>query len=164
MSLLSTSRAKSAPRNVIVALVAGLVAASAAYATTTQTTGRGELAPGQQKKNFSISGELAVKLYPGQTAPLELTFGNPNNKPIEISKLVVAVSGTSTAACGASNFTVADYSGSYPIVAPPGSSGLSDVVGDPARWPQVSMRNLPTNQDACKGATITLSYSGTATK
>jgi hypothetical protein len=31
-----------------------------------------------------------------------------------------------------------------------------------ARLPQLMMLDLPTNQDACKGVTLTLSYSGSA--
>jgi hypothetical protein len=164
MSLFSTSRAKSAPRRVALALVAALALASAAYATTTQTTGKGELAPGQAKKSFTISGDLAIQLSPGRAAPLDLSFDNPNNKQIEISEVVASIAGTTAPGCAASNFEVGQYSGSYPIPAPPGTSSLSAAVADSTKWPQVRMRNLPTNQDACKGATITLSYSASATK
>ena len=34
----------------------------------------------------------------------------------------------------------------------------------PSSWPTVTMPNLATNQDACKGATFTLGYTGMAVK
>ena len=47
---------------------------------------------------------------------------------------------------------------------PPGSTRLSALVPDSSVWPQVSMHNLPINQDACKNAILALDYSGQATR
>ena len=52
-------------------------------------------------------------------------------------------------------------SGLLPLTVAPGSHSLSSLGATP---PTLKMLNLPTNQDACKGATLTLTYGGQATK
>ena len=43
------------------------------------------------------------------------------------------------------------------------TKSLSDLGIPQAQWPVLTMPDLPTNQDACEGATFTLLYLGTAT-
>jgi hypothetical protein len=40
---------------------------------------------------------------------------------------------------------------------------LSQLGVSPANMPKVQMLDLPRNQDACKSATVSLSYSGSGT-
>jgi hypothetical protein len=47
------------------------------------------------------------------------------------------------------------------VVAIP-ASGHVTLPSGPASAPQVLMKDLPVNQDACKGATFTFTYSGSA--
>ncbi|MEA2192312.1 MAG: hypothetical protein QOI73_2433 [Solirubrobacteraceae bacterium] len=115
---------------------------------------------------FSITGDLATNLSPGVGAPLDLVLTNPHDFDLRITALSVSVRGATTnpGCSGEAGYGVAQFAGTYPVVLAPGSSRLSALVPDSSLWPQVSMRNLPTNQDACKGAVITLDYSGLATR
>jgi hypothetical protein len=115
-------------------------------------------------KSFTISGSLRGTLAPGAPPlPLDLTLANPNNQKLTISNLTVTVGGTSAgAACGPTNFTVTQYSGKFPLnMAARQTASLSQLGAAASALPTVGMRDLPTNQDACKGVTVDLVYSGT---
>ena len=144
--------------------VASLALAGFAAGPVLQAAGVKD-APGQQKRNFTISGNLTTELSPGVSAPLNVNFNNPNQQTLQIEQLVVAVVNTSSASCHPDNFSTTNFSGSYPIPIPSGSSSLSTPVPDSSKWPRVAMVNKPTvNQDACKGVTVNLAYSATASK
>lgn len=115
-------------------------------------------------KPFTVSGNASGPLAPGVTRALAITLTNPNSVAIEVTALSVAVAaGSSNAGCdGPSNLQVtqSDVSSSNPLAIPAGGhvalpSGAVDA-------PEVLMRDLPTNQDACKNATFTFTYSGSA--
>jgi hypothetical protein len=115
---------------------------------------------------FGVGGQLAPRLYPGASAPLDLTLTNPHRFAIRVKRLTVAVrASTSRAGCsGAANFTVGQYAGPYPLTLRPGRTQLSAIVSDSGLWPRLGMRNLPINQDACKDAGLRLDYGGTAVR
>jgi len=115
---------------------------------------------------FRIRGDLSTLLYPGADAPLDLVLTNPYRFDLRIVALNVRVgSRTSSSRCGGdANFSVGQFRGRYPLRLRPGSTRLSAVVADSAVWPRVSMHDLPTNQDACKGVVVSLGYRGTATR
>jgi hypothetical protein len=124
------------------------------------------LESGNTGRGFNISGDLAGRLAPGEAAALDLTLVNPGEQTIRITKLTVEVApATSVPGCsGEANFRVRQASeDGFPVVLPAGSSlTLTDLGFSAEAAPQVEMLNLPVNQDACKGAAITLSYSGAA--
>ncbi|HEY3716613.1 MAG TPA: hypothetical protein VGL39_18965 [Jatrophihabitantaceae bacterium] len=117
-------------------------------------------------KPFTISGNLPGVLAPGMSVPLNLTLTNPNNKPLSITNLTVTVQSVTRAAsatkpCGTADYSVTQYSGPYPLTVPANGSGSLTSLGvAQSSLPKVSMINAPTNQDGCKGATLTLAYSG----
>jgi len=115
---------------------------------------------------FRISGDLSTRLYPGAGAPLDLVLTNPNRFDLRMVALSVRIgSSTSRTRCSADpNYAVAQYSGPYPLRLLPGRTRLSALVESSSSWPRISMRDLPTNQDACKGAVMALTYRGTATR
>ncbi len=116
---------------------------------------------------FAINGSVPQPLSPGAQAPINLSLTNPYNFTLKVFSLGVAVNAATTkAGCsGTQNFQVAQYGGSYPISLPANSTTTLGALGIPTtQWPQLEMLNTSFNQDACKGATITLSYSGTAAK
>ncbi|MFF0343960.1 hypothetical protein [Kribbella sp. NPDC004875] len=128
-----------------------------AYANVTlvlQTSGRA----------FAISGNLTGQLAPGVTRPLDLTLTNPNKKPISVTNLTVALSSVTRTPyavahnlpCGVSDYRITQYAGTYPLTVP--ANGSIAVSGFSA--PQVAMLDTAVNQDGCKGATVTLAYSG----
>jgi hypothetical protein len=121
--------------------------------------------PVSEGNNFTISGDLARPLYPGAVAPLDVVLTNPHAFDIRVNALSVLVAaGTTKPGCsGDANYAVTQYSGHYPLVLHPGNTRLSALVADSADWPQISMHDLPTNQDVCQGAILSLAYGGTAT-
>ena len=112
---------------------------------------------------FQVTGSV-TGLTPGTWSPISLTVTNPNPVAIYVSALTVAVD-TSVDPAGCTSGTnvelqQSNISASLTLVVPAGSS-----VGLPAQGvtrPQIRLRDLPVNQDACKGKSFRLVYSGTA--
>lgn len=112
---------------------------------------------------FTIAGALPGALSPGSSQPLLLTISNPFDFALRVTSLTVTVRpGSSQAGCdGPSNLVVTQSNtsgGSVSIVVPPRGSVTLPAQG--ATTPTVAMLDLPTNQDACKGATFFADYSG----
>ncbi|MEW1819782.1 hypothetical protein AB0323_03175 [Arthrobacter sp. NPDC080031] len=122
-----------------------------------------------QHQPFNISGDPTGLLAPGNAVPINLQLTNPGNSSLNVTGLTVSIAGVTRTAqavannrpCNPSDYVVIQFSGSYPIAAPPGNSSLSGSGIPAARWPQVRMLDTSLNQDGCKGATVQLSYSGT---
>jgi hypothetical protein len=133
--------------------LAGGAAGSAAKADSALGTPKG--------KTFTISGNLTGTLAPGVLArPLNLTLTNPNHQRLSITNLTVTVGGAGV--CGPTNFAVTQYRGSYPLNLAADQTATLTQLGVPtSALPTVGMRDLPTNQDACKGVTVKLGYAGT---
>ncbi len=113
-------------------------------------------------KGFTISGSLIGALAPGITRPLQLTISNPNNKALLLTSLHVSVETASTkAGCdGPTNLqiTQSDASEAHPLSVP--ARGHVVLPAGSVTAPQVLMKDLATNQDACKGASFTFDYTG----
>jgi hypothetical protein len=116
--------------------------------------------------NFRVGGNLTSALYPGVSESLDLTFTNPNPRPITIpagaiTSANIAIS-ANAADCAASNFEVSQgLTVSVTIPAHTTTPASLMSLGIPqADWPVITMVNTNTNQDACEGATLTLHYSG----
>ncbi|HEV2372380.1 MAG TPA: hypothetical protein VGS19_09430 [Streptosporangiaceae bacterium] len=99
---------------------------------------------------FTISGKVGG-LYPGAQRHLTLTVTNHQLYAIVVTSLTTTVSAAS-AACGASNLTVASFSGQLSV---PANGKASTTV-------QVSMAHSAPN--ACQGAVFRLHYSGQAVR
>lgn len=117
-----------------------------------------------ETEDFQIDGDLATTLRPGVDAPLDLELTNPHPFEILVTALDVAIQPETTAPeCSVDeNYAVTQYSGEYPLVLPPGSTDLSSLTSTADELPHVSMHSLPTSQDACQGAELTLDYTGVA--
>ena len=117
-------------------------------------------------RRFTVRGDLAAPLSPGAGGPLDLTLINPNDFGVRIRTLGVRLQATTTKRnCRAdSQYSVRQYTGRYPLVLPPGRARLSTLVREASLWPRIAMRNLRSNQDACKGAVVRLDYTGVATR
>jgi large repetitive protein len=116
-------------------------------------------------KSFSIEGVLSGPLAPGVSRPLALTITNPNTKPIVVTGLQVTVApGSTKAGCdGPANLQVTQSNASSTnTFTVPAKGGKATLPSGSVTAPQVLMKNLATNQDACKGATFTFNYSGSA--
>ena len=124
-----------------------------------------------QAAGFTISGDATSPLAPGLAVPLDLTLANPGPSAIAISGLNANVTGVSapnsgaTRPCTVDDFAVTPFSGAYGFALASGRTTTLSQLGIPAeQWPQLTMLDRPVNQDGCKGASLTLSYSGTSTK
>jgi hypothetical protein len=116
---------------------------------------------------FTMSGSLPSLLTPGSGGTLPLTVTNPYDFPLRVWSLRVTVlAATTLPGCdGAANLQVTQSnaaSGALSITIPALASVTLPAQG--ATAPVVTMRDLPSNQDACKNAAFTLSFSGTGTR
>jgi hypothetical protein len=113
--------------------------------------------------SFTVLGDLGVSLAPGLTGALALTVTNPYDFDLRVTGVTVTVvPGSSNAGCdGPANLQVtqSNASASVPLIVPAHASVTLPAQG--VSSPTVTMRNLPVNQDACKGATFVFSYGGT---
>lgn len=113
---------------------------------------------------FTISGGYGGLLYPGKSADLSVRVANPNGAAILVTSLTVSVQpGSSKAGCdGPGNLTVrqSNVSAANPLSVP--ANGSVTLPSGPVSAPQVTMLNLPTNQDACQGAVYTFVYGGSS--
>jgi hypothetical protein len=116
---------------------------------------------------FGVGGNLTTDLYPGTTEPLDMTFTNPSSVPIEIqpsglTSSNIAVSTSDPTGCPASNFEVTQ--GLQAAITIPADTftpvSLQQLDVSSSDWPAVEMVDTDTNQDACEGVTLTLTYSG----
>jgi len=112
---------------------------------------------------FDISGDVAG-LAPGVARPIVLTLENPSAAAIFVTSVVVEISVDSTPpGCpSATNIALEQASGislSSPIRVP----GHDSVVlrAHPLA-PVITLVDRPWNQDACKGKSFALAYSGSA--
>jgi len=110
---------------------------------------------------IAVEGNLAGQLSPGVSQPLPLTIINPNANAIHVTSLTVtAREHSSKVGCdGPANLqiTQSTFSEGHSLTVPGKGAVTLPQAGFPP--PQVLMLNLPTNQDACKGATFTFDYS-----
>jgi hypothetical protein len=131
-------------------------------ATTTAT-----LVVSTPKGSFTISGGVDGMLAPGVSQPIYLAITNPYNFDISVTNVTVAVQSVSAPnadaahPCTPSDYSVTQFSGAYPMkVKSSRTSTLSGLGLPQSQLPRVGMINRPINQDGCKGADISLKYSG----
>jgi hypothetical protein len=118
-----------------------------------------------EPKPFSIEPRLSSlgALYPGAPAqPLPVVLRNPNPVLILITALWVSVS-TDPAGCDSdTNVALAPSSVSprQPLAVPAG--GAVSLPSASVSAPSIALRDLPANQDACRGAQLPLAFAGEA--
>ena len=118
---------------------------------------------------FTIGGNAPNLFYPGTSEPLDLAITNPFKFAIKVLRVSVTVdpvpakNGAPDPSCpAATNMLVTRPLAATLAVPARSTKSLSDLGVPQAQWPVLTMPDLPTNQDACEGATFTLLYSGTA--
>jgi len=117
-----------------------------------------------EEQPFTISGSVSGLLAPGVSQPLPLTISNPNGVTIIVTSLIATPqAGSTKGGCdGPTNLQVtqSNASGANTLTVP--ANGQITLPLGTVSAPQVLMKNLPSNQDACKGASFTFKYSGSA--
>jgi hypothetical protein len=112
---------------------------------------------------FDISGDVAG-LAPGVWQPIVLTLENPNAAAIYVTSVVVEISEDSTPPGCSSEANIAlDQASAISAATPVRVPGHDTVVlrAHPLA-PLITLVDRPWNQDACKGKSFALSYSGSA--
>ncbi len=109
-----------------------------------------------------VTDSLA-ELLPGDPAQqLPVRIGNPNPAPIEVTALTVTVTPDPPGCPADPNFSVtaASVSAAAPLVVPAG--GTVTLPSATASAPTLALRELPSDQNGCQGATVHLVFSGEA--
>jgi len=135
-----------------------LIAAGGAFAYWTMTgSGTGTAGNGTSVGVTVNQTSVITGLYPGGPAvALSGNFDNTNPGPVRIATVTAALAsvtgGTGTPAC-----TIADYTLASPAATVNADIASGSGVG---AWsgPTIQLKNLATNQDACKNASVNLSY------
>ena len=154
MSLLSKRR------SLVLAVSAVLILSAGAYAYwTAGGSGTGSGAAGTTAALTVNQSTSLTAMYPGDTAQtISGTFGNTNSGPIHVTTVTAAISGVAKAGgapagtCDATDFTLANAAMTV---------NAEVAVGDPVgAWTGATIKfnNKGSNQDACKLATVSLSY------
>jgi hypothetical protein len=117
-----------------------------------------------EAKPFTIAGALSEPLAPGLSRTLPLTVSNPNSVPIYVTSLVLTVQpGSTNPGCdGPTNLQVTQSNASSTNTLTVPANGQVTLPSGTVSTPQVLMLDLASNQDTCKGASFTFSYSGSA--
>jgi hypothetical protein len=130
--------------------------------------GTGTNLMGAPVETFTITGALSTPIIPGGSQPLDLTIANPNELPLIVLDLMVAVKSvdapraTTSLPCSIDDFIVGQAPRNQNIVVPGHSDvSLSGLGAASTTWPNVGFLETDENQDGCKGATLTLAYTGT---
>jgi hypothetical protein len=114
---------------------------------------------------IAITGTVSG-LVPGMPRSLDLVLRNGGKEWLWVTGLTVTAKRVSAPRsspllpCTLADFSTRQLSGIYPLVMRPSSTKrLSSLGVPPARQPQVTLLNRPSNQDGCQGATVSLAYS-----
>jgi hypothetical protein len=137
------------------AAIVGLAGSGAAYAYWTNSgSGSGAAVTGTNASVTVNQTSSITGLYPGQTQALSGNFTNPNAGATYVTAVTAtgyAIDGPHvTAGCTASSYTLGGTS-TTPGEVPPGTGGSWSGLS-------ITMNDLGTTQDACKGATLTITY------
>lgn len=115
--------------------------------------------------SFKITGSVRTLFAPGGTVPVDLALSNPNSTQLSITRITARLERVSRGLgeCNLDGFRIRQYSGDYALTVPGSSTqSLRDLGIDVAQWPQLSMVNLPVNQNGCRNATIAISFTAEA--
>lgn len=148
-------------RTVLLVVVAALGIGGAAFAYWTaggSGTGSGSTASGTSALTANQTTVLTA-MYPGDSAQtISGTFNNTNTGPVYVSTVTASIAsvtkavGAPAGTCDATDYTLATATMTVNASVPAGSAQ--------GAWTGATIRfnNKGTNQDACKGATVSLSY------
>lgn len=141
---------------VILGAVAVLAVAGIAIAYWTTTgSGSGSGAVAESNGTLVLHGTITGNLTPGGSSPVTFTADNANSSSEQVGtvKAVVSVDAAhASAGCQSADFTIADTAENQVIAAKGSAVAL-------AHDGSISMADTEANQNACKGATISLALS-----
>ncbi len=112
-----------------------------------------------------ITGAAQGELRPGASAPISLTFQNPNKRKVKMKRVrvritaIIAPNADAAHPCTTADYVVRQMPRRTILRVPrKRTTGLA-AMGVPMEvWPWLSMLNRPLNQDGCKGAEVRLKF------
>lgn len=149
MSNRTKTRAVAAVGAVVAVAIA--VAAVAYWTGGGSGTGSGEVGT---VGSVTLTGTITPGSAPGTAEPVSFTAANPSESPIRVSTvhLVSIAVDDPHAACETADFTMADVSEDHQV---PAEATAEALPNDGS----LVYANTAVSQDACKGATLTLTLS-----
>jgi hypothetical protein len=133
----------------VLGVVAVLAVAGVAVAFWTASgSGSGSGKAATSNGSLVLHGSISKELTPGSTSPVTFTADNTNSSGLQVGTIHAEVS-TDKAGCTASDFVINDTEENQTI--PAEKSGVA-LANDGS----IEMVENGENQDACKGATVTL--------
>jgi hypothetical protein len=149
-------------RIVLAALVAVVlaIASGVAYAYWTgggNGTGTGATAAGTTALTVNQSTVLTA-MYPGDSAQtISGTFNNTSSGPVYVASVTASIASVTKAGIPAVGCDATDFTLATPVASVNASVPVGSTVG---AWtgPKINFNNKITNQDACKGVVVNLSY------
>jgi hypothetical protein len=133
----------------VVAILAVAGVAVAYWTTTGSGSGSGAVA--SSNGTLVLHGTITSQLTPGGSSPVTFTADNAGSSSLQVGTVHAVVS-TNKVGCEVSDFTIADTAENQVI--PAKGSGVPLANNG-----SISMADTEANQDACKGAAITLTLS-----
>jgi hypothetical protein len=146
-NLLRKKRALGVLSAIAVLAVAGI--AVAYWTTTGSGSGTGKVAA--TNGTLALHGSITNELTPGSTSAVTFTADNTGTSSLQVGTVKAVVS-TDKVGCEVADFTIADTEENQVI--PAGKSGVALTKNG-----SITMADTVVSQDACKGATITLTLS-----
>ncbi|WNV86087.1 hypothetical protein [Umezawaea sp. Da 62-37] len=130
------------------------------------TAGTGAGDAGGAVQVVRIEGDLAGTISPGVVVPLDLRFTNPHDVGLSITGLTVVVRGVvAPGSCAVDDFEVDQAPADLRVTLAARATNTLSGLGFPSTtWPRLGMRDLPVDQDGCKGASLTLDYTASGTR
>lgn len=140
-------------------LVVAVAGAALAY-WTAGGSGTGSADTGDVDPLAAVQTSVLDPMYPGDSAQtLSGNFNNPNDGPVWVTSVTVSIdsvdkdAGAVAGDCDASDYTLANATMTVNAEVPSGT-GVGAWTGA-----TIQFNNKVSNQDACKLATVNLSYS-----
>ncbi len=103
---------------------------------------------------MTLTGTVVPGSAPGTSGSVSFTAANPSESPIQVSKvhLVSVEADGAHVACETDDFTMADVTQNHQVPAEATAEPLPNEGS-------LVYANTAVSQDACKGATLTLTFS-----
>ena len=106
-----------------------------------------------------VTGAAQGQLRPGTSAPVALTFQNPNKHKVQMKRVrvkisaIVAPNADAAHPCTTADFAIRQMPRRTLLRLPAKRTTDLAALGVPMEaWPRLTMLNRPLNQDGCKGA------------
>jgi hypothetical protein len=149
-------RFKNRKRLTVFAVIAVLAMAGAAVAYWTGGgSGSGTAGVGTNG-SVTLTATVTPGITPGNNVPVSFTAANGTSSPIQVTTVHLAsiTPDAGHSACNVADFTMADVTANHQV---PANATTEPLPNNGT----LAYANTAVNQDACKGATLTLALSST---